>query len=74
VGYSLATTASSDVALQSAERKYAPYVEQTNGTWISYAKANSQQLFMYDFNNGDLLSGSYSFGPGEMYFKWYNFN
>jgi hypothetical protein len=52
---------------------YAPYTELTDGSFLSYAQTYSQQLFMYG-STGDLLSGSYSFGPGEMYFKWYNFN
>jgi hypothetical protein len=52
---------------------YSPYAALLNGEWVSYDQPNSQQLFMYG-STGNLLSGSYSFGPGEIYFKWYNFN
>ena len=52
---------------------YSPYSRLLNGEWVSYDQPNSQQLFMYDQNTGDLLSGSYSFGPGTIYFQWYNF-
>jgi hypothetical protein len=52
---------------------YSPFVQQINGSWISYDESNSQQLFMYDQNTGDLLSGSSSFGPDTIYYQWYNF-
>jgi hypothetical protein len=53
---------------------YSPYAQLLNGEWVSYDQPNSQQLFMYDQTTGDLLSGSYSFGPGTIYFQWYNFH
>ncbi len=52
---------------------YSPYAQLLNGDWISYDQPNSQQLFMYG-STGDLLSGAYSFGPGTIYYKWYNFH
>ena len=72
--YDNETNVYSDLADFGEAWMYYPYALQTNGEWASYNGANSQDIWMYNYNTGDLLAVPYVWNDTTIEYVWYNFH
>lgn len=68
------TDTPSDLADYGQAWMYYPYATTLGGGYASYNGANSQNIWMYNSNTGDLLSVPYVWDANTIQYIWYNFH
>jgi peptidase A4-like protein len=61
-----------DLADYNVAWMYDAYALQTNGSLMNYNGANSQDIWMYNYSNGHLLTVPYVWNNSTIQFFWYN--